>query len=693
MREQSEEARLQRLLGRLKSQGMFDEVKEDTVDKNVIKKIAILYDVFRRINEGNGAIGASGNCDFVYTSDIKYALKYDNFVRVRFHIIPVERKKGILQLGEEEEKNYHFIQNMNNIVSNIYNPSSYDQFLNNRVEEDKEKLKCMMKCLNEIESAYIYRYRSDNNIKLTFEIFCHNFYTFLSYDYKRKSCIQNFRNKYSNVQVSNPFQLSTPQNMIHINSIGTVMHSSSDQYERDTLDTLKPFILESLEMVKELHGTGGSKQYPFGGAQLDNDFFVKNAHYEDDMRGLIRMERAANEQEGHKIELMLGKHRKRKINPPLYPVHPNEEKKKNLNNFITYKDLKIRWRSTTKNYRKKVTIARKWKNLHCLLPMNKSSCIFILHKNLPYTRFTRKEGVCPEESSYVSPQREDTSRGAHMKQVSDNREGAVPNVVVTPQSGKRNGTLNRGRKAKNGNPARVRNAKAEVGKLDEPDQMNHPYEVDPVPQGASTLELTYHEVPPQEVQHLLKKGKENLFCIFKSNFINEHKVTIGDIVQTEKMHRRKAGDVVYFGTVLLVGSKDFTIIGKPTVPYCRVKATIEQITLSKEILSFRYKKVRRSSRFLRIKHWLTILKIEDIIIDTKEQVKDERKKPLQILDLWANRWLYEKELNFIKFNESGTAPLAEQIYDLVEHQPNTLHRRGLTECYRFYPDPNVPHTY
>lgn len=291
---QLEEARLQRLLAKLKGQGMFDEVQENTVDKNIVKKIAILYDVFRRINEGNGSIGGSGNSDFVYTSDIKYALKYDDFVRVRFHIIPVERKKGILKL-EEEDKKYHFIENMNNIVSNIYNPSSYDQFLNNRMEEDKDKLKCMMKCLNEIESAYIYRYRSDNNIKLTFEIFCHNFYTFLSYDYKRKSSIQDFRNKYSNVEVSSPFQLSTPQNMIHLNSIGTVMHPSADQYETETLEKLKPFIFESLEMVKELHGTGDRRYPPFGAAQLDNDFFVKNTHYEDDMRRLIRMERAANE--------------------------------------------------------------------------------------------------------------------------------------------------------------------------------------------------------------------------------------------------------------------------------------------------------------------------------------------------------------------------------------------------------------
>ncbi|EUD65911.1 hypothetical protein C922_03635 [Plasmodium inui San Antonio 1] len=414
-------------------------------------------------------------------------------------------------------------------------------------------------------------------------------------------------------------------------------------------------------------------------------------------------------QEGHKIELMLGKHRKRKINPPLFPVHPNEEKKKNLNNFITYKDLKIRWRNTSKNYRKKVTIARKWKNLHCLLPMNKPSCMFILHKNLPYTRFKGKEGICAEERSYACPQRRDASADeAAIKQIGDNRQGADTNVVRTPRSGKMNGTLTRGRKARNRNPTRRHHARGEArnpgeadepgeaGQADQPDEADPPHRgesVDPLPQGASTIELNYDEVPPREVQHVLRKGTEDLFCIFKSNFISEHKVTIGDIVQTEKLHRKKAGDIVYFGTVLLVGSKDFTIIGKPTVPYCRVKATVEQITLSKEILSFRYKKVRRSSRFLRIKHWITILKIDDIIIDTKSQMKDERRKPLQILDLWANRWLYQKELNFIKFNEDGTTPLAEKIYDLVEHQPNTLHRRGLTDCYRFYPDPNVPHTY
>lgn len=396
-------------------------------------------------------------------------------------------------------------------------------------------------------------------------------------------------------------------------------------------------------------------------------------------------------QEGHKIELMLGKHRKRKINPPVVPIHPNEEKKKNLNNFITYKDLKIRWRNTSQNYRKKVTIARKWKNLHCLLPMNKPSCIFILHKNLPFTRILKQENknnVCSEtkknetinEGETLNESKNVEKRGRYKgKEKNETRSNLeIGNVIMKK--------IGRGRKRTthdwNETEAEESDKTEEMEKMEEIEEMEENKVGD------------YFERPPKELKHLLKNKKE-MFCIFKSNFINEHKVTIGDIVQTEKLHRRKTGDIVYFGTVLFLGSKDFSIIGKPTIPYCKVKAVIEQITLSEEILSFRYKKVRRSSTFLRTKHWITILKIEDIIIDFhfQKSIKDERIKPLQILDLWANRWLYEKELNFVKFNETTKRPMAEQIYDMIEHQPNTLHRRGLTECYRFYPDPHAAQTY
>ncbi|ETW34134.1 hypothetical protein PFTANZ_05177 [Plasmodium falciparum Tanzania (2000708)] len=386
-------------------------------------------------------------------------------------------------------------------------------------------------------------------------------------------------------------------------------------------------------------------------------------------------------QEGHKIELMMGKHRKRKINPPVIPIHPNEEKKKNLNNFITYKDLKIRWRNTSKNYRKKVTIARKWKNLHCLLPMNKSTCMFVLHNNLPYTRLTKK--------SYKSQEKNEIVLNESYEEAKDESKEYCEGVK-----------FNNNNKCDNKNDADIYNAslgrrkiynwtKKEEDKKEEEEEEKNKSNNNP----CNMNEGNYYEKPPKNLEYLLKKDKNDLFCIFKSNVTNEHKVVIGDIVQTERLHRKKAGDVIYFGTILFVGSPNFSIIGKPTIPYCKVKAVIEQITLSKEILSFRYKKVRRSSRFLRIKHWITILKIQDIIIELNQHtIHDERKKPLQILDLWANRWLYQKELNFMKFDEYNK-PLADQIFNLIEHQPNTLHRRGLNKCYRYPPDPHVPLTY
>jgi large subunit ribosomal protein L21 len=154
----------------------------------------------------------------------------------------------------------------------------------------------------------------------------------------------------------------------------------------------------------------------------------------------------------------------------------------------------------------------------------------------------------------------------------------------------------------------------------------------------------------------------------------------GDIIQTEKLHRRNAGEKVTFGTVLLVGGKDFTIIGKPTVPYAKVHCTIEQQTLSQEMISFYYKPRRRMSRYLRTRHWVTMLRVDKIEADPKLTDAALKVEPKRLLDLWANRWLTTKEVEKMK-----SKPL-----DIPEHQPGTYQRRGLVDSYRFTPDPLAP---
>merc|ERR1712151_751200 len=157
----------------------------------------------------------------------------------------------------------------------------------------------------------------------------------------------------------------------------------------------------------------------------------------------------------------------------------------------------------------------------------------------------------------------------------------------------------------------------------------------------------------------------------------------GDLVQCEKLHRRDAGEKIAFGTVLLVGSKDFTIIGKPVVPYAAVKATIEQQTLAAEMLSYRYRPRKKQQRFLRRRQYVTMLRIDEIVVDPEADVVDPPPpKPTRLLDLWANRWLDSVEKEGIEMVDGpeGPEPKVAEIYDGSEHQPGSYHRRGLTSC-------------
>jgi len=161
-------------------------------------------------------------------------------------------------------------------------------------------------------------------------------------------------------------------------------------------------------------------------------------------------------------------------------------------------------------------------------------------------------------------------------------------------------------------------------------------------------------------------------------------------VQTNRLKRRRAGEQVVFGTILLVGSKDWTVIGKPTVPHAKVKATIEQQTLCKEIVSYRRNSRKPRARLYRVRSFVSMLRIDEIIMNSEPQEERPTTKPLRLLDLWANRWLYPEEYKGCRLKDDGT-PVAADIYDGSEHQTGSYHDRGLEDCYRYYPDPSHSH--
>lgn len=294
---------------------------------------------------------------------------------------------------------------------------------------------------------------------------------------------------------------------------------------------------------------------------------------------------------GHRLEIVYANHTRRKHKVPKIPKHPMQDLDQNMNELMTYSDLKIRWQWTFRHSKNKMKIARHWKPQPNIEPKAKPTCSFIWHRQMPHR--------------------------------------------------------------------------------------------EPMP-----------ELP--EPKDFYKLDTKTAFAVFKSSVFHQHKVTVGDLVQAERIPRRDAGEKLTFGTVLLVGSKNYTILGKPVVPYAKVKATVEQQTLTRECLVFKYRsKGGSQSKFYRRRQWVTMLRIDEIVLEPAEETLDPPvPKPVRLLDLWANRWLdpAEKEgIEMVKGPDGEEIPKAAEIYDGSEHQPGTYHRRGLTSCYRFWPDPQHTH--
>ncbi|OEH78126.1 hypothetical protein cyc_05560 [Cyclospora cayetanensis] len=200
-----------------------------------------------------------------------------------------------------------------------------------------------------------------------------------------------------------------------------------------------------------------------------------------------------------------------------------------------------------------------------------------------------------------------------------------------------------------------------------PEKHQEPTAVDFVG-GFRRLEMAHGQRPPFSLSY----DPNEIFC-----------VTVGDLVQTEKLHRKQAGDKVVFGTVLLAGTREWTLLGKPTIPFARVKGVIEQQVGFLPLAATRGRTTvhRQISGSKLIRHWVTLIRIEAIEVDAQMKEDPAPEPPKRLLDLWANRWLYPEELHGIKTDADGK-PLAESVYDGAEHQQGTFHRRGLTASYR-----------
>ena len=97
----------------------------------------------------------------------------------------------------------------------------------------------------------------------------------------------------------------------------------------------------------------------------------------------------------------------------------------------------------------------------------------------------------------------------------------------------------------------------------------------------------------------------------------QYKVTIDDVITTHKIKDVKVGEQMEINDVLLIGTKDQTIVGRPLIPNAKVIATVEEQTRDKKLIVFKKKKRKGYKKKQGHRSYITVLRINDIVNDNK----------------------------------------------------------------------------
>ncbi|ETV76668.1 ribosomal protein L21 [Aphanomyces astaci] len=93
----------------------------------------------------------------------------------------------------------------------------------------------------------------------------------------------------------------------------------------------------------------------------------------------------------------------------------------------------------------------------------------------------------------------------------------------------------------------------------------------------------------------------------------QFKVTQGDIVIAEKIIDAKVGSILDLNEVLLIGSPNETIIGRPFITGAVVQARVEEQTLDKKIDIFKKKRRKNYRRWNGFRREVTVLRVTNVL--------------------------------------------------------------------------------
>lgn len=93
-----------------------------------------------------------------------------------------------------------------------------------------------------------------------------------------------------------------------------------------------------------------------------------------------------------------------------------------------------------------------------------------------------------------------------------------------------------------------------------------------------------------------------------------------DVVLANWLKQYDVNEQVVFDGVLLVGAKQFTLLGRPFVRSAKVYATVEEQSETEKTIVFKKKRRKYYQKTMHFRHKITVLRIDKVELDVKEDL-------------------------------------------------------------------------
>ena len=115
----------------------------------------------------------------------------------------------------------------------------------------------------------------------------------------------------------------------------------------------------------------------------------------------------------------------------------------------------------------------------------------------------------------------------------------------------------------------------------------------------------------EDAQESSAIGAGAKFAVFKLSG-TQYKVAVNDVVVSNLIHGYDIGQSIEVSDVLLVGSQNETVVGRPVVEGATVVLDVEEYTKDKKVTIFKKRRRKNFKRTTGFRRDVTILRVTDI---------------------------------------------------------------------------------